>query len=99
MHISIIDSGLVVSRQTWNALWVPARSDHASEILHGAERRARRPKVGPEDLVTSRITQKEIPVCGLAQISARPKLLVDSFRHEAILLEHRRNAALAAVAI
>ena len=97
--MSFIDSGLIVGRQTRNALWVPACSDDAGEILHGAERRARRPKVGPEHLVASRITQEEIPVRGLAKISARPKLLVDSLRHEAILFEHRRNATLAAVAI
>ena len=99
MHISFVDSGLVVGGQTRHTLWVLSGPDDSGEILHGAERRARRPQIGPEHLVASRVSQEELAVGSQAEISARPKLLVNSLRHKTTLLKLRRDATFATVAI
>ena len=89
MHISFVDSGLIMVGQTRDTFGILTGPDDTGEILHGAERRARWPQVGPEHFVASRVSQEELAVGGLAEISARPKLLVHSLRHEANLLELR----------
>ena len=99
MHISFVDAGLIMVRQTWVTFGVLAGPDDAGEILHGAERCARRPQVGPEHLVAPRVPQEELAVGSLAEISARPMLLVHSLRHKDILLKLRRDATLATVTI
>ena len=89
MHISFVDSGLIMVGQTRHTFGVLSGPDDSGEILHGTERRARRPKIGPSHIVAPRVPQEELAVGGQAEISARPKLLVHSLRHEATLLELR----------
>ena len=89
MYISFVDSRLIMVRQTMDTFGILSGPDDTDEILHGAERCARWPQNGPEHLVASCVSQEELAVGGLAEISARPKLLVHSLRHEATLLELR----------
>ena len=99
MPISFVDSGLIMVGQTRHTFGVLSGPDDSGEILHGAERCARWPQIGPEHLVAPRVSQEELAVGGLAEISARPKLLVHSLRHKATLLKLRRDATFATVAI